>query len=147
MSSSYRQILWCSALCLVTTFVLSPLPAQSRSSPANGILGTWRGSSICVDPTRDTACHDEEVIYHVDSAASPTGPVRMQADKVVNGSRQRMGALQLRYDTTAHAWWVELSTRFHARWSFEPQGDRMVGTLDELPSGRVVRRVAVRRAS
>jgi hypothetical protein len=123
------------------------LAAQSRPGPVAAILGTWHGTSTCVDRARDTACHDEEVIYQVDSAAGPTGPVRMVADKVVNGSRESMGELWLRYDTTTRAWSAELRARFHMRWSFEPNGDEMSGTLSELPSGRLIRRVAARRTA
>ena len=93
----------------------------------------------------DRACSDEAVIYVVDSAAGSRGPVRMLADKVVGGVREPMGVLRLQYDSISHSWSEELAARFHGRWSFEPQGDVMVGSLTELPSGRRVRRVAVRR--
>ncbi|HJQ66543.1 MAG TPA: hypothetical protein VJ816_09215 [Gemmatimonadales bacterium] len=143
-----KQIILCCTVGLAGAAV-SParLSAQSRTGPAAGILGTWHGTSICVDRARDTACHDEEVIYTVDSAAGPTGPVRMVADKVVNGSRESMGELRLRYDTTTGAWSAELQGRFHMRWSFEPKGDAMSGTLVELPSGRRIRRVDARRTA
>lgn len=127
--------------------LLSLLAAQSPTTPASRILGTWRGSSICVDRAHDTACKNEEVIYQVDSAQGPTGPVRMSADKVVNGAREEMGVLRLQYDSTAHVWFHDLHTRSHSRWSFEPKGDEMSGTLTEQPSGRLIRRVAVRRSS
>ena len=109
------------------------------------ILGTWRGTSICADPAHDTACKNEDVIYQVDSLMIPAGPVRMSADKIVNGIRQPMGVFWLRYDSTTHVWSAEFRARFNARWSFEPKGDRMTGTLVELPSGRVVRRVTTSR--
>ena len=132
---------------VVLCFVAS-LAAQVSQGPAAEILGTWRGTSLCVDRARDTACHDEEVIYQVDSAAGPTGPVRVVADKVVNGSRESMGVIRLRYDTTTHAWAAEIRTaRGQVLWSFAPNGDEMSGTLLELPSRRLIRRVAVRRTS
>jgi hypothetical protein len=134
------------AILVGAAFCVSLLSGQFPG-PAAGIVGTWHGSSICVDRARDTACKDEEVIYQVDSAASPTGPVHMRADKVVNGLREPMGAFQLRYDTTTHAWSAELTTRLHMRWTFETNGDRMSGTLTELPAGRLIRRIAVRRTS
>ena len=147
MSFPYRQVRWYAGLSLSLPLAFSLLPAQSPLGPASLIVGTWRGSSICVDPARDTACRNEEVIYEVDAAASATGPVQMRADKIVDGSRQAMGAFELRYDATTHAWSAELQTRLHVRWSFEPTGDRLAGTLSELPSGRLIRRVAARRAS
>jgi len=143
----YERVFLCFTLSAVGPFSLSSLSAQAAPGPADTILGTWRGSSTCADPTRDTACRDEEVIYEVDSAASPNGPVRMLADKVVNGSRQPMGGFHLTYDAVQRVWSVELRTRIRARWSFAPAGDKMSGTLTEVPSGRLIRRVAVRRDS
>ena len=120
---------------------------QKPDTPAAKILGTWRGTSICADPQVDRACRDEEVVYDIDSAAGPSGPVRMRADKVVGGVRQAMGELRLRYDSTTDTWSAEVVTRFRSRWSFAPRGDVMAGALAELPSQRLVRRVTVRRAS
>lgn len=119
---------------------------QVPDTPAARILGTWRGTSICVDRQVDRACQDEEVIYDIDSASSPRGPVRMRADKIVSGVRQPMGVLRLGFDSTTHIWSAELSTRFSGRWSFEVKGDVLEGTLKELPSERLVRRVKAHRA-
>jgi hypothetical protein len=122
------------------------LPAQAPPSPASLILGTWHGTSLCVDPQTDRACHDEEVIYDVDSAAGPRGPVQMRADKVIAGVREFMGTLRLIYDSTTHTWSADLATaRVHARWTFEPRGEVLAGTLSELPTNRLVRRVTARR--
>lgn len=126
---------------------VAPLAAQSPSGAAASILGTWRGSSLCADRAHDAACRDEQVVYQVDSAAGPNGPVRMVADKIVNGARVTMGVIRLQYDTATHVWSAELETRFRARWSFQPKGPEMTGTLIELPTGRVVRHVAVKRSS
>jgi hypothetical protein len=124
---------------------LAGLIFQEPGTPAAMIVGTWRGTSTCVDPQADRACRDEVVVYDVDSAAGPRGPVRMSADKVVEGVRQPMGLLRLQYDSASHSWFADFTARVHARWSFEPRGDVMVGTLRELPSARLVRRVTVRR--
>jgi hypothetical protein len=126
-------------------FPLVFLVLQAPDTPAARILGTWHGTSICVDRQVDRACGDEEVIYEIDSAAGPSGPVRMRADKVVSGVREPMGELRLQYDSTAHSWSAEFTARLHVRWSFEPQSDVMFGTLRELPSERLMRRVTVRR--
>lgn len=123
-------------------FVTAKVPQE----PARQIVGTWHGTSICADPQTDRACRDEEVIYDVDSAASPRGPVRFRADKVVAGVRENMGTLHLTYDSTTQSWSADLTTaRIQARWTFQPQGETMVGALRELPSNRLMRRVAVRR--
>ncbi len=125
---------------------LALLLPQTPQTPAARILGTWQGRSICADRQVDRACVDEEVIYDVDSASSPRGPVRMRADKVVSGVRQAMGVLRLGFDSTTQVWSAELTARLHARWSFAVRGDVLEGTLTELPSERLVRRATARRA-
>src|SRR4051812_31192266 len=93
----------CSGLAVATL-----LGFQRPKQPATLILGTWHGTSTCIDKKTDTSCHDEEVIYDVDSAGSPRGPVRMSADKVVNGVRDNMGVFTLAYDSTSHSWSADL---------------------------------------
>ena len=124
---------------------LALLALQAAGTPAAGILGTWRGTSVCVDRRADPACGDEEVVYVVDSAAGPRGPVRMRADKIVNGLRESMGALRLAYDSTTRSWSAELTLRLRVRWSFTPKDDQLAGTLVEVPSGRLIRRISARR--
>ena len=114
-------------------------------SPAQAILGTWHGTSICVDKQVDRACKDVEVIYEIDSAVGPRGPVRISADKIVNGARDNMGVFRLTYDSTADLWFADFNTRIRARWTFVPHGNSIVGDLSELPARRLVRRIAVRR--
>ena len=119
------------------------LAALGAQEPAASVLGMWRGVSTCVDRSHYPACQDEDVIYQVDSAAGPRGPVTMHADKLVNGVRQPMGAFRLTYDSAANAWATEFTTpRFHGRWVFEVHLQLMLGRLTELPSGRLARRVA-----
>jgi len=114
-------------------------------SPAQAIVGTWHGTSRCADTQVDRACHDEEVIYVIDSAAGPHGPVRWQADKFVNGARESMGVSRLTYDSTGQHWFVDITARFRGRWTLAVHGDSLVGDLSELPAHRLVRRIAVGR--
>jgi predicted GH43/DUF377 family glycosyl hydrolase len=115
-------------------------------SPASRIVGMWHGTSLCVDKQMDRACHDEEVVYVVDSAAGPSGPVRLQANKIVNGVREDMGTLSLTYDSTGRTWSADLNNpRRPGRWTFEVRGDSIAGDLRELPTRRLVRRIAVGR--
>jgi hypothetical protein len=131
--------------CWGAAVALALVVFQTPDQPAARILGTWHGTSTCVDRQVDRACGDEEVIYVIDSAAGPRGPVRMAADKLVNGVRQPMGELRLEYDAPSRTWSVDLDARFRARWSFRPQGEDLLGTLTELPGGRLVRRVTAHR--
>ena len=137
---------------VVRAFIASTLPlallgAQGQRGPAAQILGTWRGTSTCVDRSVGRACQDEEVIYQVDSAAGPRGPVSIRADKIVRGERQFMGSFRLSHDSTTDRWHADLTTpRFHGRWLFQVRDTAMTGSLEELPSERAVRRIAARRA-
>ena len=119
--------------------------AMQAASPADLILGAWHGTSLCVDKQVDRACNDEEVIYVIDSAAGPRGPVRWQADKIVNGARELMGIAHMTYDSTAKTWFWDIPSSRHGRFTFALRGDSIVGDLRELPSQRLVRRVAVGR--
>jgi hypothetical protein len=114
-----------------------------KATPAGTIVGTWHGTSLCADKQVDRACHDEEVIYEIDSAAGPRGPVRWQADKIVNGVRENMGVSRLTYDSMAHNWFWNVQMRVHGLWTLAVRGDSVIGDLRELPARRLVRRVAV----
>ena len=99
--------------------------------------------STCADKAHDTACHDEVVIYEVDSSASARGPVRWVADKVVNGTRENMGVLRLQYDTTTHVWSTDLNMRIAGVMAGAPMPEDVrplvrQGAIDE---GRVVIRI------
>ena len=126
---------------------LTLLILQGPGTPASLIRGTWRGTSTCVEPAVDRACQDEQVIYQVDSATGPQGPVTLRADKLVNGVPQTMGTFRLSYDSSTRVWFVDFSARLRGRWTFEVQPRLMTGRLTELPSGRVVRRVTVAKVS
>jgi len=115
---------------------------SQAQTPAAAILGAWHGTSLCADTQVDRACHDEEVIYVIDSAAGPHGPVRWQADKIVNGVRELMGISTFTYDSAAKTWFWDRFT-----FAVGAGGDSLIGDLRELPSHRLVRRVAVGRCT
>jgi predicted GH43/DUF377 family glycosyl hydrolase len=116
-------------------------------SPAEAIVGAWHGTSLCADKQVDTACRDEEALYVIDSAAGPRGPVRWQGDRIVNGARELMGVLRFTYDSASGTWFSDLNTRVRARFTFAVRGDSLIGDLREVPSQRLVRRIAVGRCS
>ena len=121
--------------------------AQGQATPVTEILGTWRGTSTCVDRVNYPACNDETVIYDVDTLSAPRGTVNLHADKVVNGVRDSMGTIQFKYDPAAKSWFSEFTTpRYHSLWTFTIEGDIMSGWLLDLPSRRQVRRVSVQRS-
>jgi hypothetical protein len=114
---------------------------------APGLLGTWHGTSACVDRARLPACNNEEVVYE----ARPRGPgsdsVALRADKVVNGKRESMGELAFVRATPA-TWVAELHTsRVRGRWVLEVHGDSLTGRLIDLGSNELVRLVALHRVA
>lgn len=120
---------------------------QGGHAPADLILGAWHGTSLCVDKQVDQACHDEEALYVIDSAAGPRGPVRWQADKILNGVRVSMGISRLTYDSAAGNWSWEFQARLRGRFTLAVRGDSLVGDLREVASQRLVRRIALTRCS
>lgn len=110
-----------------------------------GLIGTWRGTSTCVDKLTFPACTDEVVVYVAQPLASSPDSVSLLADKVVNGVREPMG--ELRYGPAgAGTWQAEFRTaRVHLRWTLRVEGDQLTGTLVDMPSGKVARTVSLRR--
>ena len=127
--------------------VLVLLALQGSRAPADLIVGAWHGTSLCADKRVDTACNDEEALYVIDSAAGPRGPVRWQADKIVNGERVNMGISRLTYDSAAANWSWEFQARLRGRFTLAVHGDSLVGDLREGPSRRLVRRIVLTRCS
>ena len=59
---------------LVLAFLLAARLARGEApgqgaAPVDEIVGTWRGSSVCVDRQAAPACNDEQVVYEI--GASP----------------------------------------------------------------------------
>jgi hypothetical protein len=123
-----------------TIFLISPSVVLGQAT----ILGSWHGTSTCVDKVAYPSCHDEEVIYDV-AAISGSDSVTLRADKVVNGAREFMG--EFRFGSPRPGQWEALvgSTRFHGRMTLTIVEDDMTGTLVDIPSSRVVRRVVLQR--
>lgn len=137
---------------LIVASVLIVLVAQSQASGQRAdttgeIVGTWRGSSACVDRQAAPACTDEQVVY--DIAATPGKPdtITVKADKIVDGKRVPMGVLDFSHDAKSGSWTTEIETpRVHALWRLQASGTTLVGSMTLLPSKAVVRRINLRKA-
>jgi hypothetical protein len=125
--------------------VTYPATAAAQDTTRAGIIGTWQGTSTCVDKVAFPACHDEQVIYEV-RAAQPPDSVILRADKIVNGIREPMGELVFGRQPSG-AWSSEFQTpRVRGRWTLTVEGTHMSGGLVDLPSGRQVRAVSLQRS-
>jgi hypothetical protein len=131
---------------MIILLCLLPPGRQDKTLPGvNSFLGTWHGTSLCVDRNTDTACKDEEVAYDVKGIPSVRDTVEMEAFKIINGQRVSMGVLRLSYSQGSHSWSFELAARVHAVWTFQVTDSTLNGTLAELPSKRLIRRVHANR--
>jgi hypothetical protein len=57
-----------------------------------------------------------------------------------------MGALDFRFDPSVEAWTSQIkSSGVNALWSFRVTGSELSGTLVELPSNALIRKVAAKK--
>ena len=138
-----------SALLLGSSLLLSTMLTGGavEGAPANEtFLGEWDGTSSCVDKVKFPACRDEVVIYHVAPSSAGDSYVTLTADKVVGGKVAPMGALDFRFDPGLKAWTSQIkNSGVNALWSFQVTGSELSGTLVELPSNALIRKVAAKK--
>ena len=134
---------------VTAAFVLAlglALDSPAAPSRRDEILGTWTGTSTCVDRARHPACKDEVVVYEFREKPDAPDGVSLQADKIVDGQRVTMGELDFTWDPGEGAWLGEFRIRNnHGLWRFVVHGASMEGTLVDLPEKNLVRKVAVKR--
>jgi hypothetical protein len=137
----------CRSLVAAFVLVVACVLGEASAGPVEEIVGTWRGTSACVDRQAAPACTDEEVIYEIVVSSGRPESVTVAADKVVNGKRVPMGSLDFTLEAASRSWTSELETpRTHALWRLSVSGTTMSGTVTLLPSKAVVRRVELRKA-
>jgi hypothetical protein len=116
------------------------------SGTVDEILGSWSGSSVCVDRQAAPACNDEQVVYDINANPGKPDTVTARADKVVDGKRLSMGVLEFTHDAKSGSWTSELETpRVHAIWRLTANGAMLSGTLTLVPSKAVVRKIDLRK--
>jgi len=126
--------------------ILCAAAVRAEAGAASKIVGTWRGTSTCVDRAAAPACNDETVVYEVTAVDGAADRVRIQADKIVNGERGTMGTIEYRLSSDG-SWKGEFqSPRARSAWRLVVDGDRMTGTGTLLPSNAVIRRMELTRA-
>jgi hypothetical protein len=123
---------------MLFAIVLMALFAPAASD-LSGFLGKWRGDSSCV--ARNTACHDETVVYRLSRLLNKPGYVSVRADKIVNGNAINMGTLEFRHHPTQQMLVCEYS---QGVWRLKLNGERMEGRLT-LQDGTEFRRVTLQR--
>ena len=131
---------------ILATILAAAASASPSPAPDDSILGTWRGTSTCVDRQRHPACKDEVVLYEFRRKAAAEGVVTLSAGKIVEGQVVPMGELDCRWDAERRSWTSEFRNEgVHILWSFVVRGDAIEGTLVDLPDRNLLRNVAVKR--
>ena len=76
----------------IIALVFSTSAASAQQTP--DLAGVWNGTSVCL--LRNTACHDEGVVYHISRLApdsAGTTSLRVTMNKIVNGVEEDMADL------------------------------------------------------
>lgn len=121
------------------------LTSITRLTQTPSIVGSWHGTSTCVDKVHFPACNDEEVIYDVRARSGTADTVDLRADKVVNGVREFMG--ELVFGRRGDGSWSSVfkNTRVTIRFELSVNGTAMTGRILDVPSERIIRRISLRR--
>ena len=129
-------------LCVAGFFVLAAGTARAGERGDLGdFLGTWRGTSTCVNRKIAPACNDETVVYEVRGTEKPQTAV-LKADKIVNGQRVPMGELEFVYSDKEGCWRSAWNTpRVHGVWCLVVEGSSMTGSLRAMPQNADIRKV------
>jgi len=135
-----KRTTWIGAVALLALF------ATAAVAPRDAILGEWHGTSLCTDRKAAPACNDEIVVYRFTPAGGDTA--RCAAYRITSGEEVPMGELDFTRNAKSGDWAAGLGTpRVHAIWSFHVADTLMTGTLTQVPSGAVVRRVRATRTT
>jgi hypothetical protein len=117
---------------LVIAFLVALMQAPS-------LVGTWRGTSTCVDKKNHPACNDEQIIY--DAVAHPgfRDSVTLKADKIVNGQRESMGEMEFAKQKDG-TWRADIQApRYHLRVDFHVDGTHLTGEMIDLATNQRAR--------
>ena len=110
------------------------------------LLGTWNGTSTCVNRQIAPACKDETVVYEVRRSEKPDSAI-LAADKIVDGKRVPMGELEFVYSEKDGCWRSEFTTpRVQGVWCLVVDGNNMTGSLRVQPENADVRKVQLTHA-
>lgn len=105
------------------------------------LVGHWRGESVCV--VRESACHDEDSLYHVARLPEKPDGFSLKADKIVDGKPVTMGTVECSYDGNKKVLTCGFS-RGVIRFIIE--NSKMTGTMT-LPDGTLWRRIRLKRSA
>ena len=134
-------ILWVAGLNILGVAADDARGAHQTASAESAIFGDWRGESICV--VLESACHDEDSLYHVTKLVEKPGWVSMKLDKIVNGKPVTMGVMDCSYSSAKQSLTCEFP---RGVMRFTVSDNKMEGTMT-LPDGTLWRKITLRKTS
>jgi hypothetical protein len=123
---------------LIVALGAPPVLRSQAGDQASRFAGTWRGDSVCI--AKNTACHNEVVVYRVQKLPAPDH-VTISADKVVNGTSINMGSLEFHYEQQIQSWVCHYPPGV---WRLKVRGTEVNGTLTQ-PDGSLLRQLSLRK--
>jgi hypothetical protein len=114
--------------------------SQTASPDDSIVVGDWRGDSICV--VRESACRDEDSLYHVSRLPEKPGWFAMKLDKIVDGKPVTMGTQECSYESTKKSLLCEFP---RGVMRFAIQGGKMEGTMT-LAGGTLWRKITLKKS-
>jgi hypothetical protein len=114
--------------------------APGRAATVSPVIGTWRGTSECVQA--DSPCHDEVNVYRFTEIPGKANKFSGTGSKVVDGKEINMGTLEWTFDPQWHALEAETSGN---TFRLVVMGNKMEGTL-KTPDKVIYRRIHLQRA-
>ncbi len=130
----------------LSLFAILAAGAVSATGTGNlsDFIGSWHGTSTCVNRQVAPACKDETVVYEVERSDKPRAAI-LKADKIVEGERVPMGDLEFVYSEKEGCWRAEVTTsRVQGVWCLVVDGKNMTGSLRVLPENTEVRKVELK---
>ena len=110
---------------LFTFFVLLFISSFSQTKSDSGIIGTWKGESIC--QIKNSPCHDEIAAYHVSKAKEPN-VFHFEMNKIVNRKEEEMGPLEFIYNAATQTL-TSIDEKRNTIWKFQIKDTAMEGAL------------------
>ena len=127
------------SLLLAAPVVLSQTAPADNNEGIAGVVGDWHGDSIC--QVKQSACRDEESLYHFSACPGKPGKLMLQADKIVDGKPVTMGGPDCICDLRDHS----IQCRIPAgTLQLDVSSDLMLGNL-KLQDGTLWRKLTLRR--
>lgn len=120
-----------------------PFALLAAATQAAGIVGTWRGTSLCSDKIAYPACHDEVAHYDIRAKGSSRDTVIVKAGKIVNGAFEEISTDDFVRQPDG-SWKTEIP-RYRVQIVLRVAGDSITGRLTDSGAAKKVRDIALTR--